>query len=197
MREVELKAVVADWVSTIAHLERAGAEVVFDGLLADRRLDTPDRALAAKDTVLRLRSYTDSSGTRAELGWKGPTGYDGGYKVREERETPVSAPDVILEILSRLGYVVTHAVDRRIVQYRLHGAVVRLERYPRMDDLIEVEGPPDAIERAIGALDIPRDAFTTERLRDFAARFRARTGQAPALSDAEQSGLVAYDLEDA
>ena len=197
MREVELKAVIQDWNTTTARLERAGAQVIFDGLLTDRRLDTPDRALAAKDIVLRLRSYTDATGTRAELGWKGPTGYDGGYKVREERETPVGSPDVMLEILVRLGYIVTHAVDRRIVQYRLHGAVVRLERYPRMDDLIEVEGSPDTIERAIAALDIPRGAFTSERLRDFAARFRARTGQQPALSQAEQAGLATYDLDEA
>ncbi|HJU90549.1 MAG TPA: class IV adenylate cyclase [Gemmatimonadaceae bacterium] len=197
MREVELKAVVADWDATVARLQRAGAELVFDGHLADRRLDTVDRALTAKDMVLRLRSYTDDKGTHAELGWKGPTGYEGGYKVREERETRVASPEVMVEILVRLGYVVTHAVDRRIVQYRLYGAVVRLERYPRMDDLIEVEGPPDAIERAIAVLGIPRSAFTSERLRDFAARFRTRTGQQPALSQAEQAGLVTYNLDDA
>ena len=197
MREVELKAVIEDWSTTVARLERAGAVLSFDGQLIDRRLDTPERALATHDTVLRLRSYTDASGTRTELGWKGPTSYEGGYKVREEREASVGSAEAMLEILMRLGYVVTHAVDRRIVQYMLHDAVVRLERYPRMDDLIEVEGSPEAIERAIAALDIPRAAFTSERLRDFAARFRARTGQLPALSDAEQSGLVVYDLDDA
>jgi hypothetical protein len=66
-----------------------------------------------------------------------------------------------------------------------------------MDDLIEVEGAPDTIERAIAVLGIPRASFTSDRLRDFAARYHARTGQMPALSEDEQSRRVAYDLDDA
>jgi predicted adenylyl cyclase CyaB len=197
VREVELKAVVEDWDACLARLESAGGTLVFDGRLSDRRLDTPDRALASTDIVLRLRSYTDARGTRSELGWKGPTSREGDYKVREELETAVESADAMLEVMAKLGYVVTHAVDRRIVQYRLHDAVVRLERYPRMDDLIEIEGPPESIERAIATIGIPRASFTGERLRDFAARYRARTGQAPALSDGEQAGRVTYDLSDA
>jgi predicted adenylyl cyclase CyaB len=195
--EVELKAVVDDWDACIARLESSGGTLLFDGRLSDRRLDTPERALASRDVVLRLRSYTDARGTRSELGWKGPTGYDGGYKVRDEVSTAVESAEVMLEVMARLGYIVTHAVDRRIVQYRLHDAVVRLERYPRMDDLIEVEGSPEAIERAIAAIGIPRASFTSERLRDFASRYRVRTGRAPALSDGEQAGRVTYDLDDA
>jgi hypothetical protein len=48
-----------------------------------------------------------------------------------------------------------------------------------------VEGAPDAIERAIAALGMPRTAYTAERLTDFAMRYEARTGERAALSDAE------------
>ena len=41
-------------------------------------------------------------------------------------------------------------IDREIWQYDIGGAVVRFERYPRMDDLVEVEGHPAAIEKALG-----------------------------------------------
>jgi predicted adenylyl cyclase CyaB len=197
VREVELKAVLDDWDATRERIERSGGALVFDGTLSDRRFDTAERALASRDMVLRLRSYSDAGGTRAELGWKGPTSYEGGYKVRQELETGVSSPDRTTAILERLGFGVTHAIDRRILQYRLDGAIVRLERYPRMDDLIEVEGAPDAIERAIATLGIPRAAFTTDRLREFVARFRARTGQLSAVSEDEHAGRVRYDPDDA
>jgi predicted adenylyl cyclase CyaB len=197
VREVELKAVLEDWDACRARIERAGGALIFEGRLADRRFDTSDRALTSHDTVLRLRIYENDDATRAHLGWKGPTSHEGGYKVRDEIETGITDPEEMLHLLARLGYVVTHAVDRRIVQYDLRGAVVRLERYPRMDDLIEVEGPPDAIERAIAALEMPRSAFTTGRLRDFAARFLERTGQRAALSDGDAAGRTTYDSDDA
>jgi hypothetical protein len=100
-------------------------------------------------------------------------------------------------IFGELGYVVTMAIDREIRQYELHGATVRFERYPRMDDLVEVEGAPAAIEAAIAALGLPRDAFTSERLPDFVRRFEARTGQHAALSDAELTGAIRYDVSNA
>lgn len=197
MREVELKAVLDDWDAARTALEHAGAELRFEGKLSDRRFDTAERALASRDVVLRLRSYSDASGTRSELGWKGPTSYEAGYKVRHELATSVTSTETMMAILGHLGFGVTHAIDRRIVQYHLAGAVVRLERYPRMDDLVEVEGTPEAIERAIAALGVPRASFTTDRLRDFVARYRARTGQPSAVSDDEQAGRAQYDPDDA
>lgn len=197
MREVELKAVVPDWNDCRARLEAAGASVEFEGRLADLRFDTADRTLAGQDIVLRVRSYEDASGAVAELGWKGPTRYEEGYKVRDELEVETGAPERLVSILLKLGYQVTRAIDRHIVQCTLQGAVVRLERYPRMDDLIEVEGPPEAIERAIPVLGIPRQAFTSERLRDFATRYQTRTGQRAMLSDDELAGRADYSLEDA
>ena len=66
-----------------------------------------------------------------------------------------------------------------------------------MDDLVEVEGAPAAIEKAILVLSIPRASFTGERLPDFVRRFEARTGRNAALSDAELTGAVRYDVSNA
>jgi hypothetical protein len=93
--------------------------------------------------------------------------------------------------------VVTIAIDREIAQYDLGGAMVRFERYPRMDDLVEVEGTPEQIERAIAALGLPRAGFTSERLPDFVRRYEERTGASAALSDAELRGDVHYDASNA
>jgi adenylate cyclase class IV len=188
MREVELKAVLDSWRDRSARLERAGATRVFFGRIEDRRYDTNARALAARDIVLRLRIYRGPDGARAELEFKGPTGYEDGYKVRDEIGSSVSDPESVAQMLSGLGYVVTRAIDRDIEQWDIGGASVRFERYPRMDDLVEVEGEPGAIEGAIAALGIPRDAYTAERLTDFAMRYETRTGKRAALSDAELAG---------
>ena len=190
MREVELKAVLDSWDDRRAQLQRAGATMVFAGRLEDRRYDTNDRSLASRDIVLRLRIYRDGRGARGELEFKGPTAYERGYKVREEIGSTVADPESVALMLSGLGYVLTRAIDRDIEQFELGEAMVRLERYPRMDDLVEVEGEPDAIERAITALGIARTAYNADRLTDFAARYEARTGKRAALSDGELSGAA-------
>ncbi len=183
MIEIELKSVVDDIGARCADVERAGGILVFAGRLEDRRYDTRRRSLTSRDHVLRLRTYRDGSGSRAEMDWKGPTRLEGGYKLREELGTPVPDPDSLAVILARLGYVVTTSIDREIIQYELEGGVVRFERYPRLDDLVEVEGTADQIERAIAVLGLPREGFTTERLNEFARRYEARTGLRAALSD--------------
>jgi adenylate cyclase class IV len=193
MREVELKSVVDDLARRRTAVEAAGGVLSYRGRLLDRRYDTPERALHQRDHVLRLRAYHDDAGIRAELDWKSPTSYEDGYKVREELAVHVGEPAVMAEMLERLGYVVTVALDREIAQYELGGATVRFERYPRLDDLVEVEGTPEQIERAIAATGLPRDGFTSERLPDFVRRFEERTGLTAALCDAELRGDARYD----
>ena len=196
-REIELKAVVDDLDERRRRLEAAGAVLVFEGRLEDRRYDTPDRSLALRDHVLRVRRYEGTGGVRAELGFKGPTEYVEGFKQRGELAAATTEPEALARILEQLGYIVTRAIDRRIAQYELRGAVVRFEEYPRMDTLVEVEGEPGSIERAIEAIGLPREAFTVDRLPEFVGRFEHRTGQQAALCDDELAGRVRYAVEDA
>ncbi len=196
MREVELKGVVPDPEAVRARLRDAGAYLEYAGRLEDKRYDTAERALALADHVLRHRVY-GADPARSALDWKGPTTYVDGYKVREEHSVPMGDPAALSRILERLGYVVTREIDREIEQYRLHGAVVRLERYPRMDVLVEVEGEPGAIERAIAVLRLPREGFTTKRLPDFVREYEARTGDRAAICDRELDGDYRYSATDA
>ena len=197
MLEVEVKALVDDVDARAQRLIKAGAEEMFSGRMRDLRYDTIDRRLAAVDHVLRVRVYESAAGEEAHLDWKGATQIDAGLKTREELTTRASDLAGLTAILEALGYVVTREIERDVSMYRLGDATVRFERYPRMDDLVEVEGSPAAIERAIETLGLDRAAFTAERLPDFARRYEERTGQRAALSRAELRGEYLYDLEQA
>ena len=186
MREVEVKAVVDDVDMRCAAVVDGGGTLVFEGRLEDRRYDTADDALTNRDEVLRTRTYRGGDeDARTTLEWKGPRTIEQGYRVREEQSLGVESLETLEIILARLGYRMTKAIDRYIVQWELHGAVVRFERYPRMDELVEVEGDPAAIERAIALLGMRRADFTGDSLATFVSRYQDRTGTSAALSDAE------------
>jgi adenylate cyclase class IV len=196
VREVELKGVVPDLSALRARLKAAHAVPGFRGTLCDVRYDMPERTLLARDHVLRVRTYRDTDGhARTTLDWKGPTRNVDGYKVREEQSTSVGGAAAIEGILTALGYVVIREIDRETEEYTLNGALMRVEQYPRLDVLLEVEGAPEAIESAIAQTGISRSAFTAERLPAFVARFESRTGLRAALSAREMSGDLRYRSE--
>src|SRR5205085_9818040 len=150
VREVELKAVVEDLDARRKQVERAGGTPMFVGKLIDRRYDSARGELMGRDHVLRLRVYEHDGKKEGHLDWKGETRYEDGYKVRDEISTRVGDPDVFATILANLGMRVVRVIEREISQYSLAGATVRLARYLRMDDLVDVEGTPAEFEKAIG-----------------------------------------------
>jgi adenylate cyclase class IV len=197
MREIELKGILPDELAAIVRLEEAGAVCTFVGRLSDRRYDTADGALARRDIVLRVRVADDGVVRRASLDWKGPANLEDGYKQRDEETVDVGDPAVVERILERVGFEVIREIDREVRVFTLPGAVVRLERYPRMDMLVEVEGDPADIERAIAVLGLPRADFSPERLGAWVERFEARTGERAAVSEREARGDYRYATEDA
>jgi adenylate cyclase class IV len=189
-RELELKAVVSDPGRVRHALLAAGAVLQFQGEMSDRRFDRAGE-LTMRDQILRVRTYHHADGrVESILGWKGPVSLAQGYKEREELELPIRGQEVDQPeaLLRALGYEVVHAIDRRVEIYQLDGATLRLETYPRMDSLLEVEGEPAAIERALKATGIPRNEFTAEALSAFVLRFEGRTGLTAALVRDETGG---------
>ncbi|HET9425907.1 MAG TPA: class IV adenylate cyclase [Gemmatimonadaceae bacterium] len=178
MIELELKAVVPDADALVSRLRIAGAREEFVGDLVDRRFDFPDGALFARDEVIRVREYRAADGEiQTSLEWKGPESHAAGYKQREEIGVQTGDARTLVAILNRLGLRQVRTIERRIRQFRLDGAVVRMEHYERMDDLVEVEGEGPDIERAIAQMGIPRDQFRVDSLALFARRYEERTGR--------------------
>lgn len=181
--ELELKARVTDLAGLRRALRAAGARLEFRGRMTDRRYDRA-RELTRRDHVLRLRVYQPAGRRRAHtvLAWKGPASARRGYRHRSELEFAVSDPDALRSLLERLRYRVTLVIERRVEVFRLGGAMLRLERFPRMDTLLEVEGPAAAMERAIKAIGLPRQQFLSESLPYFTRAYRRRTGRPARLS---------------
>ena len=176
--ELELKARVDNPEAVRRALLAAGAELTYRGAMMDRRFDRRGR-IDRRDEVVRLRVYrpADNGPEWGVLGWKGPARKRGRYRLRKEWESRVEDPMAVLVVLRRMGYKICLRVDRAIEQYRLKDATLRLEWYPAMDVLLEVEGHPDAIEDAIVATGMPRAAFLPESLHYFTAEYEKRTGR--------------------
>ena len=181
--ELEVKARVDNPDALRAALVGAGAALEFRGEMSDRRFDRK-RTLARRDELLRLRIFRPADGTLAYgvLAWKGRHSKRGAYRHRAEAEARVADPDGVVTILEHVGFSVSLCIDRRVEVYRLGGAVLRLEWYPAMDVLLEVEGEPAAIERAISATGLAREAFLPESLPYFVEQYEARTGRAALLA---------------
>jgi len=182
--ELELKAVVPDPDDLRDSLRDAGAVLEFRGRMTDRRFDR-EGELSLRDEVLRVRTFHPADGTHeAIMGWKGPTGRSAdGYKLRQEIELPLQpGADDPARLLGALGYRVVQVIDREIELYRLGDVALRLERYPRMDLLLEVEGDPAGIERAVALTGLPRATFTADPLAEFVRRYELRTGEPACLA---------------
>lgn len=177
MTETELKAVVDDLALRRRLVAEGGGVLMLEGFLQDRRWDDNAERMRGRDHMLRIRVFTSGGRTDATLEWKGPTQSRDGYKMREEIGTTVGDAEALSEMMERLGLQVTRTVDREIAQFQLCGATVRFESYPRMDDLVEVEGTPEQIERAVAIIGLPRESFTADSLPDFMARYERRTGK--------------------
>jgi adenylate cyclase class IV len=160
--------------------------------MTDTRFDRGGE-LIARDQLLRLRRLVSADGGETvHLTWKGPTSVDpDGHKARRELEYAIHSEQVPPEaLLEELGFWPVFRIERYVEYFHLGPAELRLEWYPRMDTLIEVEGTAEAIEQGIRATGLAREAFTAESLTAFVERFNARN-QAPAALDTADLGLEA------
>ncbi len=184
-REFELKAALPGGAKGFRErLADAGWRLSFEGLMSDRRFDTPGRSLEGRDEVLRIRCMNSVSGeSRTLLGWKGPASEEHGYKVRPELETVVQDTETAVAILESLGYSeVILVIDRHVAVYEKGRVSARIETYPAMDVLVELEGDPDRIEARFADLGLPREDWKPWPLDEFVRRYEERTGSEARLS---------------
>lgn len=190
LEEREVKAVVPDPALLRRHVLESGGLSTFRGFMEDRLFDR-DGELAGRGEVLRVRTWRPEGGVpTTQLAWKGLTRRSSeGHKLREELEWDVAGDgSAVGRLFEALGYRVSRGIDRFVEVFELGAAVIRIEWYPRMDVLVEVEGTPDAIDGAVAATALPHGAFLPESLPEFVQRFEGRTGERAALCVADLRG---------
>jgi adenylate cyclase class 2 len=137
------------------HLEEIRERLIALGgrLITDRhlehnlRFDTPDRVLAGKKQVLRLRQDN-----RATLTVKRPLGQ---LETREEFEIEIDDFATGRKILDALGYTVTTTYEKYRETYQIDPVQVMLDELP-FGCFVEIEGPSiESIRQMSDRLGLP------------------------------------------
>ena len=148
--EIEVKIPVASLSPVRDRLREAAASVRAEAHFESNVLfDDADRKLSGSGRTIRLRRT--APGDRAILTFKGPARFQGGAKVREERETVVENPEETVAILAGLGLLPRFRYDKRREEWDCQGTVVALDETP-IGLYVEVEGDPATIRRVVGLL---------------------------------------------
>jgi adenylate cyclase, class 2 len=109
--------------------------------------DRPDASLRAAGMLLRLRD----AGGQGVVTWKGP-GQAGPHKARPEIETTVASIDALERILEHLGFARNFRYEKYRTEYRSDGpGTVTVDETP-IGDFLELEGPPDWIDKTAAML---------------------------------------------
>jgi adenylate cyclase class 2 len=121
--------------------------VVSRRLLVDTLHDTEDRQLGRAGCALRLRRDAASG----ILTFKGPV-QPSGVKSREEIETTIGDIATLELIVERLGFRPWFRAEKFREEYDLGGAHIAIDEAP-IGTFVEIEAPPDAIDRCARLLD--------------------------------------------
>jgi adenylate cyclase class 2 len=99
-------------------------------------------------------------------------------KVREEIETGIADPAVLLRIFERLGFAVAFEYEKYREELSLNGAIVAIDETP-IGAFIEIEGTEAGIAAAAAALGRSADSFVRDSYRTLYLRDCERRGVTP------------------
>jgi adenylate cyclase class 2 len=137
--------------------------------------DTPDGGFARHGQLLRVRVESAdpakrNGASRAVLTYKGPgePQKEGRFKVRDEREVVVADDAAMRSILEALGLRGWFRYEKYRTTFALPGSArwaaglhIELDETP-IGVFLELEGPPDAIDRAATELGFSRANYITK-----------------------------------
>ncbi|MHC4561578.1 MAG: class IV adenylate cyclase [Planctomycetota bacterium] len=150
--EIEAKFKVDSHQPIRRALKRLGAQYVATVVQEDSYFDTPDKALLAKQSGLRVREIRvlrSAPGVRPNgqptLTYKGPLQAGRKAKVRREIETHFETPGSVEQILRGLDYHLILSFQKRRTTYRLGRCLIELDELPLLGTFVEVEGPSERL----------------------------------------------------
>jgi adenylate cyclase class 2 len=171
MLEREVKIRFTDPDHARASLLAIGAVPLRPRRLQDDTLyDTPDSALRAKRSVLRLRCEPGA----AFLTFKGPV-QPGPMKTREEHETAIADADVLRRILLELGFDDWFRYQKYREEFEAGGLTIALDETP-VGTFVELEGSEEGILSVATALGRAPADFILDSYRGLFAAFGRTSG---------------------
>jgi adenylate cyclase class 2 len=172
-REVEIKLRVEGAGPGRRRLEEAGFRENEPRVLeANAVYDSGDQRLRKAGALLRLRR----AGERSQLTFKGRS-EPGKHKTREEIEVELGDAAALAGILERLGFQVGFRYEKYRTEFEEGEGRAMLDETPA-GVFIELEGPPEWIDRAASRLGYGEADYITASYAQLHARSRAgRAGQ--------------------
>ena len=186
--EIERKYLEVDFDSLRRRLRQCGAQGGDVHLERNRIYDLPDGSLRAGHHLLRLRSQEWPDHAQNVLTLKLPpvSAPDAAFKVREERETPVTDAAQMHGILEGLGYVVRACYEKIRETWTLEHTSIDMDIVP-FARVVELEGPEEEILRLEALLGLDDVPVSTQSYHYLHQEWRQRNNLPPDLSFA---GLV-------
>jgi adenylate cyclase, class 2 len=179
-KETEIKLAVSDAKSFERKLKKLGAKTIGagNGRVHEFNVifDTPDGGLAKHGQLLRIRTETPQLGRKKKaaeqvvLTFKQPTvrGVDDAgarFKVREETEVEVQDAASLMKIFEGLGLRGWFRYEKFRTTWKLRAAerwakdlLIEVDETP-VGTYVELEGPPEAIDRAAEELGYSRKEY--------------------------------------
>jgi len=199
-RETEIKLQIGDLRAFERKLKRLGAKRVGAGSGRVHEFntifDTPEGGLAKHGQLLRIRTETGDSKGRASgakrvvLTFKQPTvrGVDeegARFKVREETETELTNGEALAKIFEGLGMRGWFSYEKYRTTWKLGGKerwakdlLIEVDETP-VGIYVELEGPPEAIDRAAGTLGFSRRDYLLKNYLTLYAEECRKQGRTP------------------
>ncbi len=170
-REIEIKFRVADASALARKLRAAGFRLSTPRSHEMNTLyDTPQRALANRGELFRLRKYGQQWILTHKSGGK-----TGRYKTRIERETRLADGAEMDRILRALGYAPSFRYEKFRAEWTDGKGHVVIDETP-IGNYGEVEGSPRWIEAAAKKLGIAPAEYMTQNYAGLFLEWKRRTG---------------------
>jgi adenylate cyclase class 2 len=161
-QEIEIKLAFETVEKARAAVENTGATISLPRHFEDNLVfDRPDRSLKENGMVLRLRARDN----KRILTLKSPVPGVHLHKVREEHETDVGDIDVMQEVFTRLGFEIAWRYQKHRTQYSLGDLAICLDETP-IGCYVELEGPPDQIDRTAAEMGFGIDDYMLHSYRE-------------------------------
>jgi len=173
--ETEIKIEIADAQAAARRLVEAGARESSPRELEDNvLLDFDDGRLAHAGKLLRVRRI----GKKSLLTVKSPPERASTkYKIRRETEVEVADARKLLQALEDAGFRPSWRYQKWRRTFSFEGATVVVDELP-WGAYLEIEGDPEAIDRAAGALGYGPEQYETASYREIHER-RCRAAGLP------------------